>query len=92
MILLFLPIAFDGQGNLSLDDAGGRPDHAVQAKYPLFTMPGYYISAAVLFAVWWLYSNRLRYWSLRQDETGSAHCTHGCASSPPRASSSSPSR
>ncbi len=37
------------------------------AKYPLFTMPGYYIAAAVCFAVWWFFSNRLRYWSLQQD-------------------------
>jgi len=29
-----------------------------------------------MFAIWWLYSNRLRYWSLRQDETGSVQCTH----------------
>ncbi len=36
---------------------------------------GYYIAAAVLFAVWWFFSNRLRYWSLRQDETGSVDCT-----------------
>ncbi len=51
-------------------------DHAVAAKHPLFTMPGYYVTAAVLFAIWWLYSNRLRHWSLRQDESGSADCTH----------------
>jgi len=52
-----------------------HPDHSVKAKYPLFTMLGYYVTAAVLFAIWWLYSNRLRYWSLRQDETGSVECT-----------------
>ena len=28
-----------------------------------------------LFAVWWFFSNRLRYWSLQQDQTGSASCT-----------------
>jgi hypothetical protein len=38
-------------------------------------MAGFYVTAAVLFAIWWLYSNRLRYWSLRQDETGSVECT-----------------
>ena len=52
-----------------------HPDHAVSAKYPLFTTPGYYIAAAILFGIWWLFSNRLRYWSLRQDETGSVECT-----------------
>ena len=29
-----------------------------------------------MFGIWWLYSSRLRYWSLKQDETGSAECTY----------------
>jgi hypothetical protein len=29
-----------------------------------------------MFAIWYLWSNRLRFWSLKQDETGSAECTH----------------
>jgi len=75
MLLLFVPIALTAREIypwMRLD----HPTHAVASKYPLFTMPGYYVSALVMFAVWWLYSNRLRFWSLRQDETGSAHCTH----------------
>jgi hypothetical protein len=76
MLLLFLPIAalapkmYEWMGKL------GHPDHALQAKFPLFTMRGYYIAAAVCFGVWWLFSNRLRHWSLEQDKTGAAHCTH----------------
>ena len=27
------------------------------------------------FGIWWLLSNRLRYWSVKQDETGAAVCT-----------------
>jgi len=75
MLLLFLPIAllapeiYDWMGKL------GHPDHALQAKFPLFTMRGYYIVAAVCFAVWWFFSNRLRHWSLEQDKTGAALCT-----------------
>jgi hypothetical protein len=38
-------------------------------------MPGFYLAAAVCFGVWWLFSNRLRHWSLQQDNTGAAHCT-----------------
>jgi hypothetical protein len=42
----------------------------------LFTLPGYYISAAIMLGIWFLYSNRLRFWSLRQDETGAVECTY----------------
>jgi hypothetical protein len=78
MILLFLPIAALAKQiypwlRVTAQD---HPDHALRAKYPLFTVPGYYITAAVMFGIWYLYSNRLRYWSLKQDETGSAECTY----------------
>lgn len=52
------------------------PDHALYAKAPLFSMPGFYIVSILCLATWWLLSNRLRFWSLKQDETGSAECTH----------------
>lgn len=73
MLILFLPIAFTAKNIYEWMEAPAN--HALKVKYPLFTMPGYYISAAILFGIWWLYSNRLRYWSLRQDETGSVECT-----------------
>jgi hypothetical protein len=74
MLLLFLPIAFTAKWIYPWMKET-HPDHSVQSKYPLFTMAGYYVTAALLFGIWWLYSNRLRYWSLRQDETGSVECT-----------------
>jgi len=74
MILLFLPIAITAKSIYPWMTLV-PPDHALKAKYPLFTMPGYYVTMAVLFGIWWLYTNRLRHWSLRQDETGSAECT-----------------
>ena len=46
------------------------PDHALHAKAPIFTLPGFYFISAGCFLVWWLLSNRLKFWSLRQDETG----------------------
>ncbi|MSU59393.1 MAG: hypothetical protein EXS35_14690 [Pedosphaera sp.] len=52
------------------------PDHALTAKAPLFTFTGFYVVAIACFGAWWMLSNRLRYWSLRQDETGAAQCTH----------------
>ncbi|HEV7925305.1 MAG TPA: hypothetical protein VGR14_08125 [Verrucomicrobiae bacterium] len=74
MLILFLPIAFTAKSIypwMTLAHAG----HSLAAKYPLFTIAGYYVTAAVMFGIWWLYSNRLRHWSLRQDETGSVECT-----------------
>lgn len=75
MLVLFLPIAFLAK-TIYPWMREVHPDHAVVSKYPLFTMGGYYVVAALMFGIWWLYSNRLRYWSLRQDETGSAECTY----------------
>ena len=82
MALLFLPIAllaprlYEWMRLLKAHDATGAPlEHAVAVKLPLFTMPGYYLSAVFCFAVWWVLSRNLRYWSLKQDETGAVECT-----------------
>ena len=78
MLLLWLPIGllapkiYQWMGP-ALQKA---PDHALHAKAPIFTLPGFYLISAGCFLVWWLLSNRLKFWSLRQDETGSAECTH----------------
>ena len=53
-----------------------HPDHALQAKSPLFTISGFYIVSFACFGVWWLLTNRLKFWSLQQDATGEARCTH----------------
>jgi hypothetical protein len=73
MLILFLPIALTAKIIYPWMTLA-HPEHELTSKYPLFTMAGFYVTAAVLFAIWWLYSNRLRYWSLRQDETGSVEC------------------
>ncbi len=39
-------------------------------------MPGFWITSAIFFGIWWLLTSRLSYWSLRQDETGEPLCTH----------------
>jgi hypothetical protein len=75
MLILFLPVAFTAK-SIYPWMTEVHPGHSLSAKYPLFTIVGYYVTAAILFGIWWLYSNRLRYWSLRQDETGSVECTH----------------
>jgi hypothetical protein len=51
-------------------------DHALKAKLPMFTQPGFLITSLICFGVWWLLTNRLRYWSLKQDETGGSLPTY----------------
>ena len=57
---------------MSLDPAH---DHDLAAKWPLFTKPVFYLVSVVCLGVWALLTRRLRFWSLKQDEDGSAHCT-----------------
>lgn len=53
----------------------GAPDLSTKAKFPLFTIPGFYIVSIACLAIWWWLPTRLRQWSLKQDETGSVECT-----------------
>jgi hypothetical protein len=53
-----------------------KQDHALTSKFPLLTFGGFYAVAAVCFIIWIIWTWRLRYWSLRQDQTGSARCTY----------------
>jgi hypothetical protein len=77
MAILFIPIALLAKQLYPwMEVSNPAADHALHAKFPLFTRPGFYLSAVVCFGVWWLLSSRLRYWSLKQDETGEARCTH----------------
>src|SRR5438045_6477417 len=76
MALAFLPIAFFAKTIYAWMNETHAADHALAAKQPLFTVPGFYLSAAFCFGVWWLLTNRLRYWSLKQDETGGALPTY----------------
>jgi hypothetical protein len=76
MALLFIPIAFLAPRLYPWMTIDPHVDHALHAKQPLFTVPMFYVVAAVCLAVWWLLSYKLRYWSLRQDETGEALCTY----------------
>ncbi len=75
MALFFLPIGLmsgDLYYWMSVDPA---KDHALAVKQVLFNKKTWGIASAVLFGVWWLWTHKLRSWSLRQDETGAAECT-----------------
>lgn len=78
LAILFIPIALLSPRLYTWMQltAAHTPDHALIAKSPLFTTAGFYIVTAACFAVWWFLSNRLKHWSLKQDETGSVECTH----------------
>ena len=76
MILLFIPLAIFAPkvyGWMTLDP---HAHHALAAKQPLLSVPGFYIVSLLCLGVWWLLASRLRYWSVRQDETGEAECTY----------------
>ncbi len=75
MAALFIPIAIFAPRIYPWMSLDPHVDHALHAKQPLFTMPMFYVVAVFCFAAWWLFSYKLRFWSLRQDETGSALCT-----------------
>ena len=70
MLLLFLPIAFLARTLYHWMREPLPHDPALAAKFPLFTMPGFYLSAAGMFAIWFVLTRGLRSWSLKQDETG----------------------
>jgi hypothetical protein len=76
MALLFVPIALLAPTLYEWMHIDPHADHALHAKQPLFTKAGFYIVAVVAFATWWFLSNRLRYWSLKQDVTGAAQPTY----------------
>jgi hypothetical protein len=77
MAILFVPIALLAKTLYHWMSLIHEPivEHSVASKYPLFTMQGYYGVVVVCFAVWWLLSRNLRYWSLEQDKTGAVECT-----------------
>jgi hypothetical protein len=77
MALLFVPIALFARSIYPwMTEPNPQLDHALKSKNPLFTQPGFYVAAVVCFAVWALLAHRLRYWSLKQDETGAAEPTY----------------
>src|SRR5215204_5558655 len=77
MAVLFIPIAILAKRYIyDWMDNNPHVDHALHAKQPLFTVPGFYIIAVILFAAWSWLSWSLRRWSLEQDRTGAALCTY----------------
>lgn len=84
LAILFIPIALLAPRLFVwMTVENPHTDHALAAKAPLFTTVGFYVISAACFGLWWLLTNRLKYWSLKQDESGEAKCTfkmrvHSC--------------
>ncbi len=76
LAILFLPVAIFAKHIYAWMNYNPATDNLVAAKLPVFTMPGFYITSAIFFAIWWLLTSQLSRWSLKQDETGTAECTH----------------
>ena len=76
MGLLFLPIGLLASRLYPwMNIADPETDHALHVKVVLFNPATWYFLSAVLFGIWALWTNKLRKWSLRQDEDGAAECT-----------------
>jgi len=74
MAAFFIPLALLAPHLYDWMDPA-KADHALHAKHAYLNKPFFYVRAAVFLGVWVFLSWRLRYWSLRQDESGAADCT-----------------
>ena len=75
MALFFIPVALLAPRIYQWMSIDPAHDHELAAKWPLLTKPGFYVISVLCFGVWALLSSRLRFWSLKQDQDGSAYCT-----------------
>ena len=72
MAVLFIPIAIFAPRLYKWWNTPVHTDHALDAKFPLVTKPGFFIVAIACFVVWTLLAWALRSQSLQQDKTGAA--------------------
>ncbi len=83
MAVMFIPIA----ANVLFADSkhqiyhwiamikSGETDHSLSSKYPLFTVPSFFMVAVINFVVWTILARGLRNLSLAQDKTGAPEYT-----------------
>jgi hypothetical protein len=76
LAILFVPVGLLGPKIYSWMTAGdAATNNLIAAKQPVFTIPGFWITSAIFFAIWWLLTSRLSRLSLEQDKTGAVECT-----------------
>ena len=76
MLLLWIPVGIFAKDLYAWMSHNPATDHALKAKYPVFTVTGFYVVSAVLFLIWWVLTRGLRSWSLKQDEVGGSLPTY----------------
>jgi hypothetical protein len=76
MLILWAPVGLLAKYLYAWMSANPAEDHALRAKLPLFTVPGFYLVSIALFLIWWLLTRGLRNWSLKQDITGGSLPTY----------------
>ena len=76
MAILFLPIAVFARQVYGWMGEDPATDPSLAAKQPLFSPTMFYLVSGLCFLIWWGLTNRLRYWSLRQDKEGGALPTY----------------
>ena len=76
LAILFVPVILLAPKIYHWMQLNPADNRVLRAKMPLFTMTGLIAITVVFFGIWWLLSSRLRFWSLKQDETGESLCTH----------------
>lgn len=76
LAIFFLPVGLLAPKIYSWMTAGSAAtNNLIAAKQPVFTVPGFWITSALFFVVWWFLSSRLSKLSLEQDKTGAVECT-----------------
>lgn len=75
LLVLFLPVAILAPKLYAWMDPA-KADHALHAKSGYLNVTFFYIRIVLVFGIWTFLSWRLRHWSLKQDKSGAAECTH----------------
>lgn len=76
LAILFIPVGLMGHSIYTWMNLDPHTNNLVAAKAPVFTTTGFWVTSAIFFAIWWLFSSQLLRWSLKQDETGAPECTY----------------
>ena len=61
LAVLFVPVLLLAPKIFTWMTLNPNSDRALSAKWPMFTWPGFCVTSAILFGIWWLLSSRLRY-------------------------------
>ncbi|HTB83209.1 MAG TPA: hypothetical protein VK742_06105 [Candidatus Sulfotelmatobacter sp.] len=76
LAIMFIPVLLLAPKIYAWMSAGTpETNNLIAAKYPVFTVPGFWVTSAIFFAILWFFSWRLCSLSLKQDEAGDVAVT-----------------